>query len=158
MAYFIFQKNSDNIVGAICFIAENNSDLNNLNIVLSDYKIIEDSQSNFDAVKSGKKTVLKYNNNIITYFDLENSEMQPGTISRYFKSKEQLKNYVDNYKNRIEAFTDNNLNHPLYDRWSNYYNQLNNLNLDSITYPLDKSLEQYFSDLGQPSLNPLQLS
>jgi hypothetical protein len=35
--------------------------------------------------------------------------------------------------------------------------QLNNLNLDSITYPLNKSLEQYFSDLGQTSLNPLQI-
>jgi hypothetical protein len=35
--------------------------------------------------------------------------------------------------------------------------QLNNLNLDSITYPLNKSLEQYFNDLGQPSLNPLQI-
>ena len=157
MSYFIFQKNSDNIVGTICFIAENNSDLNNLNIILSDYKIIEDSQSNFDAVKYVKKTVLKYNNNVITYFDLENSEMEPGTTTRYFKTKEQLKNYIDNFKYRIKTFTDNNLNHPLYDRWSNYYNQLNNLNLDSITYPLDKSLEQYFNDLGQPSLNILQL-
>jgi hypothetical protein len=39
----------------------------------------------------------------------------------------------------------------------NYYTQLNNLNLDNITYPLNKSLEQYLSDLGQPSYNILQL-
>ena len=52
MVYFIFGKNLDNIEGTIYRIAENQSDLNNLNILQSDYKIIEDSQSNFNLVKS----------------------------------------------------------------------------------------------------------
>jgi hypothetical protein len=147
MSYFIFLKNLDNTEGTLFRIAENQSDLNNLNINQPDYKIIEDSQGNFDLVKLGTKFPDKYNNNIITYIDV--------TIS--FRSKEELQNYVNNFKKQIKQFTDNNPNHSLFSRWSSYYTQLNNLNFDSIEYPLNKSLEQYFNDLGQSSLNPLQL-
>jgi len=146
MAYFIFLKNSDNIEGTIYRIAENQSDLNNLNIDKSIYKIIEVSQSSFDDVKYGTKEAIKYNGEIITYLNTLVS-----------LNKKELINYVDSFKKNINSFKENNTNHSLFDRWSNYYNQLNNLNLDNITYPLNKSLEQYFKDLGQPSLNTLQL-
>jgi len=147
MSYFIFLKNQDNLEGVLYRIAENEFDLNNLNIFQSDYKIIQESQTNFNDVKLGIKNVLKYNNNTITYIDNIN----------LFTEKKQLQNYIDNFKNNINNFLENNLNHPLFNRWNNYYNQLNFLNLDNITYPLNKSLEQYFSDLGQPSLNILQV-
>ena len=147
MSFFIFLKNLDNIDATIYKIAENQSDLNNLNITQADYKIIEDSQFNFNLIKFGNKNPIKYNSNTITYIDQ--------TIS--FITKESLSIYVNQYKNLIKQFTDNNPNHPLFNTWNNYYSQLNNLNLDSITYPLNKSLEQYFNDLGQPSLNILQL-
>jgi len=146
MAYFIFNP-IENLTGTLFKIAENQNDLNNLNIISSNYKIIEDSQGNFDLVKYGNKLPEKYNNNVITYVDQTN----------LIKDKIQLENYIINFKRQLKEFTDNNPNHPLFSRWNNYYTQLNNLNLDNITYPLDKSLEQYFSDLGQPSLNPLQL-
>ena len=147
MAYFIFSKNLDNTEGTIYRVAENQSDLNNLNIHKLDYKIIEDSQSNFNLVKYGNKLPIKYNNNLITYIDQ----------TFYFKNKNELQNYINSFKEQIKKFTENNLNHPLFDLWNTYYNQLNNLNLDSITYPLNKSLEQYFNDLGQPSFSILQL-
>ena len=147
MAYFIFLKNLDNIEGTLYKIAENQSDLNNLNIINSDYKIIEDSQYTFDQIKFGSKVPVSYNNNIITYIDT--------TI--LFTDKKSLQNYIDNFKKEIKQFTDNNSNHPSFSLWNNYYTQLNNLNLDSITYPLNKSLEQYFNDLGQTSLNTLQI-
>ena len=147
MAYFIFSKNLDNISGTLYRIAETQSDLNNLNITQSEYKIIEDSENNFNLVKFNNKYVDKYNNNNIFYID---------QITK-FDSNDQLQTYVDGLKKKIKEFTDNNINHPLFDRWNNYYNQLNNLNLDNITYPLNKSLEQYFNDLGQPSFNILQL-
>jgi hypothetical protein len=147
MSYFIFIKNLDNIEGTLYRIAENQNDLNNLNITQADYKIIEDLQSNFDLVKYGNKFPEKYNSNNITYIDQ--------TVA--FTIKEKLESYVNNFKNEIKQFTNNNPNHPLFNKWNNYYNQLNNLNLDNITYPLNKSLEQYFNDLNQPSLNPLQL-
>jgi len=149
MAYFVFGKNLDNINNTIYRIAENENDLNNLNVTQSDYKIIEDSQSNFNLVKFMNKFPEKYVGNTITYID------QIPSIA--FPSKKELQEYVNNIKENIKQFTDNNPNHPLFDRWNNYYNQLNTLNLDTVSYPLNKSLEQYFNDLGQTSLNPLQI-
>jgi hypothetical protein len=147
MSYFVFAKNFDNVSGSIYKIAENQSDLNNLNITQTIYKIIEDSEANFNLVKLGTKFPDKYNNNTITYIDQINS----------FNNKNQLQNYVNDFKKQIKEFTDNNPNHSLFDRWNNYHNQLNNLNLDTITYPLNKSLEQYFKDQNQNLLNPLQI-
>jgi hypothetical protein len=145
MAYFIFTLNAEDLEGAIYKIAESQEDLNNLNITQSSYKIIEDSLNNFNLVKFGNKYIEKYNNNTITYRD----------INSRFEKKEDLQQYVDNFKTQIKQFLDNNTNHSFYNKWINYYNQLNDL--DNITYPLNKSLEQYFNDLGQPSLHPLQL-
>jgi hypothetical protein len=147
MSYFIFLKNLDNIDGTIYKIAENQSDLNNLNINQPDYKIIEDSQSNFDLVKYGQKFVEKYNNNLIIYINQ----------TFLYKNSDELQNYINNFKQQINQFTNNNPYHPLFNQWNNYYNQLNNLNLNSITYPLSKSLEQYFKDQNLTSLNPLQI-
>ena len=147
MAYFIFNKNLDNIENTIYKIAENQSDFNNLNINQSDYKIIEDSAENFNLVKYGTKHALKYNGNNIILEDENN----------VFLVKEHLENYVTNLKNSINAYLKYNPNHSLFNRWNDYYNQLSSLNLDNITYPLNKSLEQYFNDLGQPSYNILQL-
>jgi hypothetical protein len=147
MSYFIFQKNSDNILATLYKIAENLEDLNNLNIMKSDYKIIEDSQNNFLDVKFGLKSTLSYDNNIINY------QVNYPSIP----NKEFLNTFINNNKNLIMNFLNWNTNHPLFNRWNDYYNQLNNLNLDSITYPINKSLEQYFNDLGQPSYNILQL-
>ena len=146
MAYFIFDK-LENVDGSLYRIQENLSDLNNTNINQNDYKIIEDTQDNFNSVKLNTKSIIKYNNNIISYENL----------SITFQNKVILKTHIDDLNNQIKQFIDNNPNHPLFSKWNNYYNQLNNLNLDNITYPLNKSLEQYFSDLGQPSLNSLQL-
>ena len=147
MSYFIFSKNLENIEGSLYKIAENESDFNNLNINKNDYKIIEDSQSNFNLVKFGNKSASKYNNDIITYVDSVTS----------FKKKEELQIYIDSSKQSIKQFITSNPSHTSLNLWNDYYNQLNSLNLDTITYPLNKSLEQYFNDLGQPSFSILQL-
>ena len=147
MAYFVFLKNSDGVEGSLCHIAETKFDLDNLNINKSEYKIIEESQSNFDLVKYGNKNIIKYNNNNISFSD----------TSIIFDKKEYLDNYINNFKIQIKHFLNNNLKHPLYEIWNNFYIQLNNLNLNNITYPLNKSLEQYFKDQNQISLHPLQL-
>jgi hypothetical protein len=148
MAYFIFTKDSENSTGTIHRIAENEFDLNNLTIDKNNYTIIQDNAVNFEDIKLNKKHIDKYNNNSIVY--VVNGEPS-------FSNSTDLINYINKLKLNIKYFTDNNSNHPLFNRWSNYYNQLNNLNVESITYPLNKSLEQYFNDLGQPSYHILQL-
>ena len=158
MAYFIFTKDLNDVEGTIYKIAENEYDLNNLNIVKSNYKIIEDSLSNFEAVKYGIKNIVKYNNNIITYEDITTVFVDDVKNDIIVKSAEKKVNdYILNYKNIINQFLKNNQNHQLFNRWNDYYNQLNALNANSIQYPLNTSLEQYFKDQNQTSLNPLQL-
>jgi hypothetical protein len=147
MAYFIFAKNLDNVDYTIYRIAANQTDLNNLNIVQSDYKIIEDSEENFNAVKLMTKQALKYNQNTITFIDLEIN----------FARKEFLDTYISGLKPLIKGFLDNNPNHPSYGQWNSYFNQLNNLNTSTFTYPFTQSLETYFNNQGQLALNTLQI-
>ena len=149
MAYFIFKKNSENLSGTLYKIAENQTDLNSLNIDPSNFKIIEDSQSNFDDVKYGLKSVLSYSNNTINYLIVDTDSV--------FATKTDLKNYLDVLKNLISIFLENNKNHSKFNVWNSYYNQLNGLNVNNLTYPITTSLEQYFKDQGQPSYNILQL-
>ena len=148
MSFFIFTKNFDNISGSFLYrIAENQDDLNNLNINQSEYKIIEDSQENFNAVKYGTKIINKYNNNEIFY----------NNQTPKFLNKEKLQEHIYGLCIPINDFLYSNKNHSQYNQWNNYKNQLTSLNLNSIEYPLNKSLEQYFNDLGQPSYSILQL-
>ncbi len=146
MSYFIFLKDSENIAGTIYKIAENQFDLNNLNLQQSDYKIIEDSQENFNSVKNGIKYPLFYNNNFISFVQVPNSY-----------DRDELEKNIENFKNEITLFLKNNPNHALYNKWNDYFNQLNNFDLDILNYPLDMSLEQYFNIRSLPSLNILQL-
>ena len=147
MAYFIFTKDSDNLEGTCYQIAENISDLNNLNIDQSNYKIIEDSIDNFNAVKYGTKDIVSYSGNIITF----------KSITSVHKTKQDLKGYIDEVIRFTSNFLKNNINHPQFNQLNDYSNQLKNLNLDNIVYPLNISLEQYLKDQNQPSFHPLQI-
>jgi hypothetical protein len=147
MSFFVFTKNMDDVQGSIYKIAKNQSDLDNLNIIKSDYKIIQDLELDFNLIQLDNKYPLKYNNNIITYID----------VSHVFKDKKTLDASLENKKNLIQNFINNNESHNLFQQWSNYLIQLNSLNLDNINYPFNISIEQYFSNLGQPSFNILQL-
>jgi hypothetical protein len=152
MSYFIFSK-KENIEGTIYRIAENQSDLNNIIINQPDYKIIEDSQSNFDAVRLRNKFPISWSGNSINYIDLSFAADKLA-----FQTQNDLKNYIYNICiSSIDDFLTANPNHPSYSKWNNYKEQLLNLNILNFSYPFTKSLEQYFQDSGQTSLNTLQL-
>jgi hypothetical protein len=166
MAYFIFKKNSDDVVGSLYRIAENESYLNNLNINLSNYKVIEDSQSNFENVKYGLKNVEKYNNNTITYLDNEcvfSTTIDVNGVTT--SARKSLKNYINSVKYLLTDFLNSNKNNINFNEFNNYYNQLNNLNINTVIplnaqneeIPLNSSLEQYFKDQNLISINPLQI-
>ena len=147
MAYFIFTKDSDDLTGTCYRIAENISDLNNLNLDQSSYKIIEDSIDNFNAVKYGTKSIVSYNNNTIVY------EPVSGTI----ENKKDFQLILDSTITHLNLFLKYNINHPQYNQFNNYSIQLKNLNIDNITFPLNISLEQYLKDQNLPSFNYLQI-
>jgi len=156
MAYFIFSKNSDDIEGTLSKIAENKSDLDNYNITQSDYKIIEDSQENFNLVKLNLKIASKYNGNTIVYLDIDPDISDKNNII-FFKDSILLKEYINGLKKLIKNFLDSNKNHSLYNKWNDYYSQLSNLDISTIQFPMKKTLEQHFQDLNLPSLNTLQI-
>ena len=58
MAYLIFLKDTNNIEGAVYRIAETQNDLDNLNIIKTDYKIIEISNDDFNLVRINNKEAL----------------------------------------------------------------------------------------------------
>jgi hypothetical protein len=159
MSYFLFQKNLNNVDGTVYKIAENENNLNNLNIVLSDYKIIEGSLDFFNQVKYGTKQIIKYDNDLIIAEDLiitYSDRIGPkGKV--YLSAKDNLNSYVYSVKQLINPFLENNINHPEFKLWNDYLNQLNLLDLNSIQFPLNCSLEQYFKDQNLISLNPLQI-
>jgi hypothetical protein len=147
MAYFIFQKNKDNVPYTLYRIVENQIDLNNLNIIQNDYKIIQDLDANFNEVKLGTKFPISYTNDIITY---------QNTVS-YFKTKKDLDEFIKIFLESISIFLENNINHPDFQKWNSFKTQLNNINTSTFIYPFEKSIQQYFSEQGQAFLNPLQL-
>ena len=149
MAYFIFLKNSDNIEGTLVRIAENEIDLDNLNLNTDKgvYKIIEVSNDIFNKVKLDIQTVVGYNGDTVKY-----------TTSQYlYVDSTEIKKHIDNYKSCIKNFIKNNPNHIKLNQWNNYYLQLENFDVESINYPLTSSLEKYFNDSNQTSLSLLQL-
>jgi hypothetical protein len=146
MAYLICVKNLDNVCGSLYRIAENKSDLDNINIRVDDYKIIEISQNDFDSVKLENKFFNYYNGNSVDYTTASNP---------FFKKIQHVQSYVNQSIAIIDQFLNNNINHSYYSKWNSYKTQL--LTIDVNNYPLDKSIPKYFSDLGQNSLNTLQI-
>jgi len=145
MAYFIFQKNLDNINGIIFKIAEDEIDLNNLfnsNI----YKIIEVSQNDFNNAKFCIKNPTGLEGNNIIYSEHPISFL-----------KKELENYVKDLKNQLQIVIQNYPSYSKLNDWKNYLNEISSLNLEGFTYPFNNSLEKYFNDLGKKSFNPLQL-
>jgi hypothetical protein len=148
MAYIICLKNFDNIQGTLCKIAENQFDLDNLNIKQDQYKIIEVSKQDFNDIKFGRKIFDFYNGDNVTYIvDMKES----------IKNEENLKKIILNIKKQIKDFLDNNLSHSLYSKWDTYYNQLSKIDTKSINYPINSSIEEYLLTLNIDSLNTLQL-
>ena len=158
MAYIVLAKNiANNDNEALLYnIAKDKNDLDCLNIIPSDYIIVEESEENFNAVKNGIKYPVTYDNSVISY---EN-------VTPYFHNKEDLQNYINQFKKKIKTFTDNDLNKTktCWNMWEDYYNQLEELNVQlndleflKDDFPMEKSLQQYFDDLGKISLSPLQI-
>lgn len=158
MAFFIFLNNSENKVNSLYKIAENEDDLNNLNIRKSDYKIIEVNQETFNDVKFLKKKIINYDGNIVNLEDISISFkdiIKDGQI--IVTAKTQINQYILNVKKQLNVFLESNKNHSFYNRLNNYLNQIDNLDTNNINFPLNNSLEQYFKDSGQELFNPLQI-
>lgn len=146
MSYFIFNKLSEN---CIYKIAENDSDLNSLNIPQDNYLIVTANQNDFDSVRLNNKIVLNYNGSIQLQ-DLNN-----------YSDRIFLTQTINFNVNLISFFLNAQPQSVVFQKWFNYNNLLKSLNVNSIiptpNGALEISLEQYLQNQGQTSLNILQL-
>jgi hypothetical protein len=146
MAYFLF-LNNENSEGTFFKCVETESDLNNLNIVKSHFKIIEDSKQKFDDVVLKNIVPLSFSGNTINY---EN-------INFVFKKREELNEYINSNISIINTFLKNNKNHVDFNKWDEFKKQLMFTPINSFSFPLEKSLEKYYLETGKTVLSTLQI-
>jgi hypothetical protein len=146
MAYFLFQ-NIENLTGTFFKCVETQSELNNLNIIQSQFKIIEDTKQKFDDVILGNIKPISFTGNSINY---ENTNI-------VFDSANNLRGYIESQIHCIDAFLRNNKDHVDFNKWLSFKEQLRSTNIYSITYPLQNSLEKYYLETGKTVLSTLQM-
>jgi len=158
MPYVIFNSASN----CVYKIAEKENDLNNLNLVKSDYKIIEVNNEEFNSLKLNKKICSSIVENSFFFENMYNSF-----------DIESLQNYINNFIKQIELFLNSNTNHVDFYKWQNYKNLLISLKPSEIVPLIDfidkngnkttdygilnQSLEEYLESKNVPSLNILQI-
>jgi hypothetical protein len=145
MAFFVF-LNQENVNGTIYRIAKTQEDLDNLNIDKNIYKIITDTDDNFNLVNLSKKIPLKFNENVIIYMD----------TNVFYLSKDQMQNVINSNIKNINLFLDFNPNHPYFKKWNDYKAILTSLSLNDIVFPYNKSIEEHINSIGQTPINLLQ--
>lgn len=148
MAYFIYNKNSNN---EIYRIAANDTDLSSLNIPQNDeYLIISASQNDFNTVQLG--------NALISNYDGVSNKLI--NISQSF-DRPSLQTYINRGKNQISSFLNNQPQNIKFTQWNNYLTYLNSLNvfqiIPTVNGALNSSLETYINSQGQPYYSFLQI-
>jgi len=147
MFYFIYNNKPE---FCIYKIAENESDLNYLNIPVDQYLIINTSQENFNLIKSNTKRILNYNG----------SSVELGDQNLAF-TRSQLQNYINELITHINNFLQAQPQSGKYTQWLNYRNYLINLEVNAIIPTengfLNTSLEKYIQNTGNPYYSILQI-
>ena len=141
MPKFILNKNSGVTKGRLVFIARDQAHIdNNAGWNLSDYEIVEVSQSNFNSVKLYEKAVI-YNEVNITYEDIPQQE----------KTEEDYNTHKNEVLKKLNEWIEKNSNKPFKTNVINYRDYLASFDVSGITSP--KCLEKHLNDQGQEVIN-----
>jgi hypothetical protein len=144
MAKFIFH--TDNSLFAI---AANQEALDKLNIIQSQYTIVDGSDDLFNKVRLNKSWAQFDGTNII-----ENSFLLPGEVSRRpFMTESNLKNYIDQIKNIINYYLQSNTSTEI----QNYLTFIESIQTSSISFPMTQTFEEYVESQGITAINSLQI-
>ena len=151
MAKFIFNKNSENQIGQLCHIAQDQDFINaNKNFNEINYNIVDVTIEEFNDVKNGKKEVVSYMGSTVT-FKTKGEVDELGTPPNapenvfFFNTEEELKKYINILLEKFEFYLRFNSEKPL-----------KGLDTSNLT-PLNISLEQYASEQGQDPVHLLEL-
>lgn len=167
MAIFVFHKNSDGQEGSLYRIADNQTNYDaNKNWGDGLYDTVTVSDSDFEAVKLGNKTVVSKTGNSVTYRDM----------SVRYNFAVDLQEEINRRISDIEQWLKSNSSKPMASGVTTYLNYLKNLKAtDIVTDPsesatvdddtatwsdgtaLNSTLETYAQGQGQTVYSSLQL-
>jgi hypothetical protein len=151
MAKIIFVKNSENKIGSVCHIAQDQNFLDsNKNFDEATVDIIDITTEEFNAIKNGEKSIISHNGGTVTY-DTRDSSLD------FFITENSLKTYIDVLLERFETYLNFNSSKPLATTVTAYVDWLKNLDTSSLVFPLNTSFEKYASDQGANPIHLLEL-
>ena len=159
MAYLLFNKDQENVLSTFQKLIANDTELANVQPPQAEYKIIDCSDDDFNAVKFREKWPTHYSGDTCYFetIDLDYPEKSDPSITTVGYDQETMQSQLDESKSIISKWLHQHGEHPDYDKWNNYYNELNSLDISGWSYPTLKALEKELSDRGQTSLSYLQL-
>lgn len=167
MAIFIFSKNSDDKLGSVVGIAENQSVLDdNWDHDQSNYDLVTVTDDLYNDVRLMQKEIISKNG------DTVNTE----NLSLAYDYRAGLTAYINQQLSEINAWLERNPSKPLASTVTTYKNYISNIDVDTlITDPSDDathdtstglysdgtpfnySLEKYVEDQGVTAINSKQL-
>ena len=144
MAYLIV-----NDLEGLYKIAENDTDLNSLNVCFPPYTTIDISDSDFLKIKQDLVDV-NISNGSATFTDRD--------FTPYLIEVNEV--LLPHHKNIIESckiFLDKNPSNAFYTKCQNYYNYLKTLDYSSLPSSIDKTWEHYCQENSIAYIHPLQI-
>jgi len=145
MPKIIFNKNSEVTEGRLFRIAKDQAHIDdNAGWNHDLYEIVDVSQTDYDQVKLGAKSITNFDGTNITYAN-----------TSYQMSPEQHSTYKNTVLNQLNSWLENNSSKPFATNVTNYKNYLNSLDISTI--PSTTNLEQYINSQGEEVVNILEL-
>jgi len=128
-------------------IAANESDLNSLNIIISDCTTNQPSDSDFENVRTNQSEATM-SGGVITYTNLDQLAFEQQSVL-----DEYLQEVISDINNLAVADPSN----AMLAQANSYKDTLEAFDTSTITYPLNSSWEKYCSDNSITFLHPLQI-
>jgi hypothetical protein len=167
MAVFVFSKNSDDKIGAVVGIAENQSVLdNNWDHDQSNYDLVTVTDDLFNDVRLTQKEIVSKNG------DTVNTE----NLSLAYNYRAGLTAYINKQLSEMNAWLERNPSKPLASTITTYKNYISNIDVDTLITdpsadaihdtstglfsdgtPFNSSLEKYVEDQGVTAVHSKQL-
>jgi hypothetical protein len=142
MAKALFDKNH-NVIYKVC----TDDNVNNFNIDLGMYNVVDISDDDFTNIIKELKTVT-YDGTTVSYVDAEHN----------FPTEASLKAVISNRVLQITNFCrPSNEHNAFYNGVLAYKEALEGIDTSSIEYPFEKSLEQYCEENSITYYHPLQI-
>ena len=145
MPKIIFNKNSEVTEGRLFRIAKDQAHIDdNAGWPHDLYEIVDVSQTDFNQVKLGAKSITNFDGTNITY-----------VINTYQISSEEHIAYKNMVLDQLNDWLESNSSKPFATNVTNYKNYLNSLDISTI--PSTTNLEQHINSQGEEVINILEL-